>query len=60
MMFLSLLSDPLYGGGMVCGGGPWVFLPMPLFLFFLVEATAEDTEVVNGLPPGGLLTLRME
>ena len=37
------------GGDVVCGGSPWVFLPLPLLLFFLGAPAAEDT-ALDGLP----------
>ena len=46
----------LKGGGVVCGGSPWVFLPLPLLLFFLAEPAAQETSFI-GLPPGGLTAL---
>ena len=32
-----------FGGGTVWAGSPWVFLPLPLLLFFLATFSAEET-----------------
>ena len=51
-----LVGWGLKWGGVVFGGSPWVFLPLPLLLFYLAEPAAEETVFV-GLPPRGLLAL---